>query len=122
MEQENFIEFIKELMSVDKYHQEYQDNDVHYVIDAIKDESGELTIKVNQVKDNKDRKEFEKWLELVDDGLFTEILESLQEDGYDIDNLDQVFNTKDYKKVIDIVKGKAKELAENKIKAYQKLF
>ena len=122
MEQENFIEFIKELMSIDKFHQEYQDNDIHYVIDAIKDESGELTIKVNQVKDSKDKKEFEKWLELVDDGLFAEILESLQEDGYDIDNLNQVFNTKDYKKVIDIVKEKAKELAENKIKAYQKLF
>lgn len=122
MEQENFIEFIKGLMSVDKFHQEYQDNDIHYVIDAIKDESGELTIKVNQVKDSKDKKEFEKWLELVDDGLFAEILESLQEDGYDIDNLNQVFNTKDYKKAIDIVKGKAKELAENKIKAYQKLF
>ena len=122
MEQENFIEFIKGLMSVNTFHQEYQDNDIHYVIDAIKDEAGELTIKVNQVKDNKDKKEFEKWLELVDDGLFAEVLEALQEDGYDIDNLNQVFNTKEYKKVIDIVKGKTQEIAENKIKAYKKLF
>ena len=121
MEQENLIEFIKELMELDTLHQEYQDNDIHFVIDARKDEDNTLNIKVKPIVVDTARKEFEEWLKQVDDELFAEVLEALQED-YDMDKLDEAYSSENYKEVIDIFRNKAKEIATNKINAYKKLF
>ena len=109
---------IEELFKLDTTHQEYQDNDTHFVVDSTK-EGNTLTIKV-QLLENKDKKEFEKWLEGVDNNLFTEVLDELRErEG--LYNLDKIYNSKDYKKVINRVKSKTQEIAARKIRELQKL-
>ena len=78
MKQEEILKaLIEELFAMNELHQEYQDNDTHYVVDSTK-EGNTLTIKV-QLLENKDKKEFENWLQLVDDDLFQEVLEELAE-------------------------------------------
>ena len=109
---------ISELMGMEELHQEYQDNDTHFVIDSTK-EGNTLTIKV-KLLENKDKKEFEEWLKKVDDNLFSEVLEELQENDR-LFNLEELYNSNDYKKVIDSVKTKTKEIAKRKIKEFQKL-
>ena len=109
---------IKELMAMDTLHQEYQDNDTHFVIDSQK-EGNTLTIKV-QLLENKDKQEFEKWLQNIDDDFFGEILDSLKEKDNIID-LDSIYNSENYQEVINKVKSRAKELAIKKIKNLQKI-
>lgn len=109
---------VAELMGLDELHQEYQDNDTHFVIDSTK-EGNTLTIKV-QLLENEDKKEFENWLKQVDDSLFSEVLEELAErEG--LNDIQTLYNSKDYKKVIERVKAKTKEIANRKIKAFKKL-
>ena len=118
MKQEEMIKtLVKELMELDELHQEYQDKDTHFVVDSQK-EGNTLTIKV-QLLENEDKKKFEKWLESVDDDLFSEVLDELKKEGlYDLNSL---YNSKDYKKVIEKVKFKTKEIAARRIKELQKL-
>ena len=119
MKQEELLKaLVSELMGMDELHQEYQDDDTHFVIDSTK-EGNTLTIKV-QLLENKDKKEFEKWLQQVDDDLFQEVLDELAEkEGLkDISNL---YNSEKYQQVIDRVKSKTKELAARKIKNLKKL-
>ena len=118
MKQEEILKtLITELFKMDELHQEYQDNDTHFVVDS-KKEGNTLTIKV-QLKDNKDKRDFEKWLENIDDDLLSEVLDALKDEGlYD---LEQLYQSKDYKKVISKVKAKTKEIAEKKINLLKKL-
>ena len=119
MKQEELLKtLVKELFGMNELHQEYQDNDTHFVIDSQK-EGNTLTIKV-ELKDNKDKKDFEKWLKNIDNDFFSEILEDLaNEEG--LTDIEALYNSKDYKKVITKVKAKAKELANRKIKLLQKI-
>jgi hypothetical protein len=119
MKQEELLKaLIKELMELDELHNEYQDNDSHFVIDSTK-EGNTLTIKV-QLLDNKDKKEFENWLKLVDDDLFAEVLQELSEkEG--ISDIEALYKSADYKKAIDKVKAKTKEIAARKVKALKRL-
>lgn len=119
MKQEEILKaLIEELFEMDTLHQEYQDNDSHFVVDSTR-EGNTLTIKV-QLLDNKDKKEFERWLQQVDDDLFQEVLDELAEkEGLkDISNL---YNSENYQQVIDRVKTKTKEIANRKIKMLKKL-
>lgn len=119
MKQEELMKtLIEELFSMNELHQEYQDNDTHFVVDSQR-KGDTLTITVKLVE-NKDKKDFEKWLENIDDNLFSEILDELQEKE-NLKNLNEVYNSKDYKKVISKVQSKAKEIAARKIKELQKL-
>ena len=109
---------IAELMDLDTLHQEYQDDDTHFVIDSAK-EGNTLTIKVTFIE-NEDKKNFENWLKLVDDDLFQEVLEELAEkEG--LKDIQALYNSKDYKKVIDRVTAKTKEIAARKMKMFKKL-
>ena len=119
MKQEELLKLlIKELFAMDTLHQEYQDNDTHFVVDS-KKEGNTLTIKV-QLLENEDKKEFENWLKQVDDDLFQEVLEELSEkEG--INDIQALYNSKDYKKVIDKVKAKTREIATRKVKALKRL-
>ena len=118
MKQEEILKtLIKELFGMSELHQEYQDNDTHFVVDSQK-EGNTLTIKV-QLLENEDKKKFEKWLESVDDDLFSEVLDELKKEG--LADLNSLYNSKDYKKVIEKVKFKTKEIAARKIKELQKL-
>ena len=119
MKQEELLKaLISELMGMDELHQEYQDNDTHFVIDSTK-EGNTLTIKV-QLLENKDKKDFENWLQQVDDDLFQEVLEELAEkDG--LSDINSLYNSENYQQVIDKVKTKTKEIANRKIKMLKKL-
>ena len=119
MKQEELLKtLIKELFAMDNVHEEYQDMDTHFVVDSQKNENT-LTIKVSMLE-NKDKKEFEKWLEKVDNDLFSEVLNELQEKE-NLCNLDEMYNSNDYKKVIQKIQTKTKEIAARKIKELQKL-
>ena len=119
MKQEEILKaLIEELFAMDTLHQEYQDNDSHFVVDSTK-EGNTLTIKV-QLLENKDKKEFEKWLQQVDDDLFQEVLEELAEkEG--LSDINSLYNSENYQQVIDRVRSKTKELAARKIKNLKKL-
>ena len=119
MKQEELLKaLISELMGMDELHQEYQDNDTHFVIDSTR-EGNTLTIKV-QLLENKDKKDFENWLQQVDDDLFQEVLEELAEkDG--LSDINSLYNSENYQQVIDKVKTKTKEIANRKIKMLKKL-
>jgi hypothetical protein len=119
MKQEEILKaLIEELFAMDTLHQEYQDNDSHFVVDSTR-EGNTLTIKV-QLLENKDKKEFEKWLQQVDDDLFQEVLDELAEkEG--LKNIDNLYNSENYQQVIDRVRSKTKELAARKIKDLKKL-
>ena len=109
---------IEELFEMDTLHQEYQDNDSHFVVDSTK-EGNTLTIKV-QLLENKDKKDFENWLQQVDDNLFQEVLEELSEkEG--LSDINALYNSEKYQQVIDKVKAKTKEIANRKIKSLKKL-
>lgn len=119
MKQEELLKaLVSELMGMDELHQEYQDNDTHFVIDSTK-EGNTLTVKV-QLLENKDKKDFENWLQQVDDDLFQEVLEELAEkEG--LSDINSLYNSENYQQVIDKVKTKTKEIANRKIKMLKKL-
>ena len=119
MKQEELLKaLVKELFALNTLHQEYQDEDTHFVIDSQK-EGNILTIRV-ELKDDKDKKDFERWLEKVDDDLFSEVLDELKEKEGLID-LNAAYNSENYKEVIKLVKSKTREIANRKIKELQKL-
>ena len=119
MKQEELLKtLILSLKEMDTLHQEYQDNDIHYVVDYQKDNNN-LDITIQLIED-KDKEEFEEWLKKVDDNLFTEVLDELQKkDG--IGNLNEMYNSKNYRTVISKVKNKTQEIAARKIQELQKL-
>ena len=114
-EEELFKTLIKELMGLNSLHREYKDNNECYVIDSQK-EGDTLFIKV-QLKENKDKKNFENWLKQIDDNLFQEVLDSLG----NIDELNSLYESDNYQKVINSIKSKTREIANKKIKELQKL-
>jgi len=116
-QEELFKTLIKELFEIDTTHQEYQDNDVHFVVDSQKD-GNTLTIKV-ELLENKDKEEFEKWLQSVDDSVLEEVLDELSKEG--LKNLDEIYNSEDYQQVIEKVKSKTLEVVKRKIKMLQRL-
>ena len=119
MKQEELLKaLVKELFALNTLHQEYQDEDTHFVIDSQR-KGNTLTIKV-ELKDDKDKKDFERWLEKVDDDLFSEVLDELKEKEGLID-LNAAYNSENYKEVIKLVKSKTREIANRKIKELQKL-
>ena len=119
MKQEELLkQVIKELFSLDNLHQEYQDNDTHYIVDSQK-ENNKITFTI-QLKENKDKKEFERWINQLDDEIFNEVWESLSMED-ELHSLDELYNTENYKEVITKFKNKTKEIATRKIKELQKL-
>lgn len=118
MEQEELIKLIvNRLFGLDSLHQEYQDNDTHFVVDFQRD-GKILNIRIELIE-NEDKKEFDEWLSHIDDDLFSEILDELKDEG--LTDLDRIYNSEDYKVVIDKVKSKAKEIVNNKISKLRKL-
>ena len=119
MKQEDILkELVKELFNIGTLHQEYQDNDSQYVIDSQK--TGDTLIIKVQFKENTDKKEFEKFVDTLDDDLFNEVWESLSEED-NLHSLNELYNSKDYKKVITKFKQRVKDIAKQRILDYQKL-
>ena len=114
---ELFKNLVKELFELDNTHEEYQDNDTHFIVDSQKN-GNTLIIKV-QLLENEDKKNFEKWLKQVDDDLFSEVLDSLKNEG--LVNLNEMYNSENYNQVISKVKDKTKEIAIKKMENLKKL-
>jgi hypothetical protein len=112
---------LDDLFGLDELHQEYQDNDVHFVIDTKKD-GNKITVEVETIEDkqNEDKKNFEDWLKNIDDELFTEILDELRKDEELID-IESLYNSENYEEVINKVEAKAKEIIEKRIEALEDL-
>lgn len=108
---------IEELFKMDELHQEYQDENSSYVIDVQK-QGNKLNITIT-LNENEDKKNFEKYLENVDDNLFQEALECLENE--DIKNLEEMYCSEHYPIVIEKVTSKIKELANKKIEDLKKL-
>ena len=105
------IQAIKELFnSVEELHNEYQDDNESYTID-IEKEGDTMYITVS-LKENSDKKEFEKFVDELDDDLYQEVIDNLKSE---IKDLNDLYETEDYKYVINSFKNKVKEIAQNKI-------
>ncbi len=116
MKQEEIMKaLIDELFKLDTLHQEYQDNDTQFAIDSQKN-GNKLIITITR-NENEDKKNFEKWLEKVDSDVFEEVLEELG-DAFD---LSKIYNSPNYKEVINKVQNKTKEVAARRIKKLQTL-
>ena len=83
-------------------------------------EGNSIILKLTK-KDNKDKKEFEDWVNQLDDDIFTEVWESLSED-FGLKELNDIYDSPNYKNVINVFKTRAKEIAEEKVKMLTKLF
>ena len=119
MKQEELLKaLIRELFELNELHQEYRDKDINYVIDS-KKEGNKLTINVT-LKDNEDKKKFEKWINQLDDDVFSEVWEALSVED-NLHTLDEIYNSDNYKEVINKFKNKTREIASNKIKKLQRL-
>lgn len=119
MEKELINTLLEELFGMEELHEEYQDNDTHFAIDVQKEDENTLNVKI-VLKDNKDKKEFEAWVNDLDDEIFNETWESLS-DEFGLKDLNEAYNSDDYIAVIDKFKERAKEVINNKISCYQRL-
>ena len=120
MKELNLASLIKELFQMDEMHQEYTDNDMSFCIDSEKKDDSTLVFTI-KLKENKDKKEFEKWVNDLDDDLFNETWEALSE-KYGLKDLNEAYNTDNYKAVINEFKSTAKQIAQNRIKRLTSLF
>lgn len=117
MEQEILTQLVKELFeSVNELHQEYSDDNISYVIDAQK-EGNVLNITIS-LNENKDKEDFEQWVNDLDDDIYEETIEALTNE---IKNLSEIYKSSEYKKVINAFKSKVKEIAQNRICKLQSL-
>lgn len=106
-------------MQADELHEEYTDNNVHYVIDSEKTDDNSLTITISLEEDNDGRKEFEKWAEALDDDLFNEAYEAFSK-NYLPGQIGDMYKSDNYQEVIDGFKEKVKEIAKEKIEQLEK--
>lgn len=119
MKEENLLSLIKELSAMNELHQEYQDNNIHYVIDAIRDGN---VLKFNvEIKDTRDKEEFEKWASQLDDEFFSEVWESLSKED-ELHSLNELYESPNYREVIQRFKNKARQIAKRKIDTLNELF
>jgi len=119
MKEENLLSLIKELSAMNELHQEYQDNNIHYVIDAIRDGN---VLKFNvEIQDTRDKEEFEKWASQLDDEFFSEVWESLSKED-ELHSLNELYESPNYREVIQRFKNKARQIAKRKIDALNELF
>ena len=86
---------------------------VAYEVDLKKD-GDTLTIVI-------EKKEFEAWLDTVDDNMFQEALEKVQKiTGIDAKQLDEDYNSNDYKGIINLFKKIIPQIAQEKINNLQR--
>jgi hypothetical protein len=119
MKNEILGSLIKELFQFDEMHEKYTDNDISFSIDLSK-EGNTLNVKVT-LNENTDKKEFETWVNQLDDDIFNETWESLSED-YGLNDLNKIYESEDYNKIIDLFKTRSKEIALEKVKMLTNLF
>lgn len=114
-------EILEKLFQQEELHEEIVDNNIKYVIDLEKGTDNEINIKVTKEQvSNEDKKQFEAWVNQLDGDLFTEIWESLSED-YGLYDLNKLYESENYKKVIDLFKKRTQKILNQKIEKLTKL-
>lgn len=114
-------EILEKLFQQEELHEEIVDNNIKYVIDLEKGTDNEINIKVTKEQvSNEDKKQFEAWVNQLDGDLFTEIWESLSED-YGLYDLNKLYESENYKKVIDLFKERTQKILSQKIEKLTKL-
>jgi len=95
--------------------------DVAYEVDLKKD-GDTLTIVIERKElENKQKKEFEQWLDSIDDDIFQEALERVQKlTGIDAKQLDEDYNSEDYMRIINLFKKMVPNIAKERIDSLQK--
>jgi len=89
---------------------------VAYEVDLKKD--GDVLKIVIEKKNlvNKEKQEFEEWLDSIDDDMFQEALERVHElTGIDAKQLDEDYNSKEFKGIIKLFKDIVPAIAKEKI-------
>lgn len=115
MKEEIMMALVKELFSYGNLHEEYSFNDDSFILDLKKEDDNNITIKVIlKEKDNKDKKEFEKWVNSLDDDIFNETWESLSEEC-GLKELNDAYKTENYQQVINMFKDRASQVINSKI-------
>ena len=105
------LNFIKKLFELDELHQEYQDNDKNIVIDA-KKEGDTLTIKI-KFSEDKEKIAFENWVNELDDEIYLEVIDLLEEDG--VKDLGELYK-ENPKLAIKMFKDRVREVVNSRIK------
>lgn len=114
-------EILEKLFQQEELHEEIVDNNIKYVIDVEKGTDNEINITVTKEQvSNKDKEQFEAWVNQLDDNLFSEIWESLSED-YGLYDLNKCYESEDYQKVIDLFKERTQKILSQKIEKLTKL-
>ena len=114
-------EILEKLFQQEELHEEIVDNNIKYVIDVEKGTDNEINITVTKEQvSNKDKEQFEAWVNQLDGDLFTEIWESLSED-YGLYDLNKLYESENYKKVIDLFKERTQKILSKKIEKLTKL-
>lgn len=98
------------------------DSSVAYEVDLKKD-GDVLNIVIERKKlANKDKEEFEAWLDTLDDDLFQEALTKARElTGESPQKLDDQYNSEQYKDIINLFKNVVSILVKEKIDALNKI-
>lgn len=114
-------EILEKLFQQEELHEEIVDNNIKYVIDVEKGTDNEINITVTKEQvSNKNKEQFEAWVNQLDDNLFSEIWESLSED-YGLYDLNKLYESEDYQKVIDLFKERTQKILSQKIEKLTKL-
>lgn len=95
---------------------------VAYEVDLKKD-GDTLTIVVEKkVLENQEKKEFEQWLDSLEDDLYQEALERVQKlTGISTKQLDEDYNSEDFRRIINLFKKVVSNIASDRIAVLQKL-
>lgn len=119
MNELNFAPLIKELFEMNEMHQEYKDNDISFCIDSQKKDDSTLVITI-KLNENKDKEEFEKWVDNLDDEIFEQTVAIVNK--HFNGKMNDVYASEDYKQVIDLFKHTAFKIAQEKINLLKKKF
>lgn len=106
---------VKELFEMNEMHEKYQDNDISLSIDSEMQDNNTIVI---TIKRDDDKKRFENWVQEIDDDIYEEVIELLTKK---LPNMNEIYESSDYKKVIELFKSTYKSIIKNKIQHLQSL-
>lgn len=109
MMEKEFFELLKEFFNTTEMHQEISFNNETCVIDKT---GNTITI---TLKENKDKKEFESWVEKIPNDIFMEVMETIGPERT------KEYDTANYKNIMNEFKNTAANVLRNKINTYQQL-
>lgn len=107
-----FKELIQEFFEADNMHEEYEDNGIFFSIDSKKTDDNTMVITLHYKEDDS-KKNFEEYVNNLDDEIFTEALEQTKKM---IPNMEVVYESTDWEKVANTFQDNVNAAIENKIK------